>query len=54
MTSLAAATVVLGAGVQLWKTHGGGTYIEWYLPFLILALVAGSETFRLAGRQTSS
>jgi hypothetical protein len=54
LTSLAAATVVLGAGVQLWKTHGGGTYIEWYLPFLILALVAGSETFRLAGRQTSS
>ena len=50
LTSLAAATALVGAGVQLWKTHGGGTYIEWYLPFLILALVAGSESFRLWSR----
>ncbi|MEO8139459.1 MAG: hypothetical protein ABI742_07435 [Gemmatimonadota bacterium] len=44
VTTLAAITAALGAGVQLWKTHGGGTYIEWYLPFLILALVAGDRT----------
>jgi len=43
LATLAAATAALAAGVQLWKTHGGGTYIEWYLPFLILALVAGQR-----------
>lgn len=43
LVALAGATAAVGAGVQLWKTHGGGTYIEWYLPVLILALVAGQD-----------
>lgn len=47
LMSLAGATAAIGAGVQLWKTHGGGTYVEWYLPFLIIALVIG-------GRDTDS
>jgi len=38
---LAAITASLGAGIQLWKTHATGSYVEWYLPFLIVALVAG-------------
>ena len=46
VATLAAVTAALAAGVQLWKTHGGGTYIEWYLPFLILALVAGNRAGR--------
>lgn len=25
-------------GTQLWKTHGGGSYVEWYFPFLVLAM----------------
>jgi len=41
--ALAAASAGVAAAVQLWKTHGGGTYIEWYLPFLIVALVVGSR-----------
>ncbi|HTL05533.1 MAG TPA: hypothetical protein VL241_07275 [Gemmatimonadales bacterium] len=42
LATLAAASAAVAAAVQLWKTHGGGTYIEWYLPFLIVALVAGN------------
>jgi hypothetical protein len=30
----------LAAAIQLWKTHAGGTYVEWYLPLLLLALAA--------------
>ena len=29
------AAVVLGT--QLWKTHAGGTYMGWFVPFLVLA-----------------
>lgn len=43
LSALAGGTAAVGAGVQLWKTHGGGTYIEWYLAFLILALVVGRD-----------
>jgi hypothetical protein len=38
---LAAITAALGAGIQLWKTHATGSYVEWYFPFLLLALMAG-------------
>ena len=31
------ATVVLGT--QLWKTHAGGTYMGWFVPFLVLAFL---------------
>ena len=36
---LAALTAMLAAAIQLWKTHATGSYVEWYLPFLIIALV---------------
>lgn len=39
---LAAWTAAVLTGVQLWKTHGGGSYISWHLPFLLLALLARS------------
>lgn len=29
----------LAAAIQLWKTHAGGTYVEWYLPFLITGIL---------------
>ena len=49
VVTLIAITAALGAAVQLWKTHGGGTYIEWYLPFLILALVIGDREVAAGG-----
>lgn len=36
---LAALTAMLAAAIQLWKTHATGSYVEWYLPFLIIALL---------------
>jgi hypothetical protein len=40
---LAGLLAALGAGIQLWKTHATGSYVEWYLPFLLLALIAGTR-----------
>lgn len=40
---LAAITAALGAGIQLWKTHATGSYVEWYFPFLLLALIVGTD-----------
>ncbi|HXI21527.1 MAG TPA: hypothetical protein VNH46_10600, partial [Gemmatimonadales bacterium] len=37
---LAGLTAAVAAAVQLWKTHATGTYVAWYLPFLLLALLA--------------
>ena len=42
----AALTAMLGSGIQLWKTHATGSYVEWYLPFLIIALVGQVATAR--------
>jgi hypothetical protein len=39
--TLAAIIAALGAGIQLWKTHATGSYVEWYMPFLLIALIAG-------------
>jgi hypothetical protein len=41
MVQLAALTAMLASAIQLWKTHATGTYVEWYLPFLIIALLGG-------------
>jgi len=41
VAQLAGLTAALTAGVQLWKTHAAGSYVEWYLPFLIVALICG-------------
>ena len=35
---LALLIAFLAAAIQLWKTHAGGTYVEWYLPFLIAGI----------------
>jgi hypothetical protein len=35
---LAAVTAAVTAGLQLWKTHGGGTYVAWYYPFLLIGV----------------
>lgn len=29
--------------IQLWKSHAGGTYVEWYLPFLLIGLFGGGD-----------
>lgn len=39
LPQLAGLTVALTAGVQLWKTHATGSYVEWYLPFLLIAIL---------------
>jgi hypothetical protein len=39
---LAGLLAAVGAGVQLWKTHAQGSYVEWYLPLLLIALFAGA------------
>jgi hypothetical protein len=40
---LAGLTAALTAGVQLWKTHAAGSYVEWYLPFLIVAILCSGS-----------
>ena len=35
---LAALTAMIAAAVQLWKTHAAGSYVEWYLPVLLIGL----------------
>lgn len=42
LAQLAALTAMVGAAVQLWKTHAAGSYVEWYYPFLLIALLASS------------
>lgn len=39
VAGFAALVGVAGAAIQIWKTHAQGSYVEWYLPFLLLALV---------------
>lgn len=43
LAQLAGLTAALTAGVQLWKTHAAGSYVEWYLPFLIIALLCADS-----------
>lgn len=40
---LAALTAAVAAAVQLWKTHATGSYVEWYLPLLMVALFAQGD-----------
>jgi hypothetical protein len=41
---LAGLTAAAGAAVQLWKTHATGSYVEWYIPFILIALFAQATT----------
>jgi hypothetical protein len=54
LVQLAGLTAALAAAVQLWKTHAAGSYVEWYLPFLIVALVAGGGSTTSAAEPTAS
>ncbi|MFZ5623081.1 MAG: hypothetical protein ACOY71_01450 [Gemmatimonadota bacterium] len=53
VTRLAALSAAVGAAAQIWKSHGVGTYIGWYLAPLILALVAGDGEAHGAGEPAS-
>jgi len=33
-------TASIAIAVQLWKSHAGGTYVEWYLPFFLIGIFA--------------
>jgi len=43
VAQLAGLTAMLTAAIQLWKTHAAGSYVEWYYPFLIIALLLGGR-----------
>jgi len=46
VAELALLIAAVAAAVQLWKTHAGGTYVMWYLPFLLLGLLARGQASR--------
>jgi hypothetical protein len=53
LPQFAALTAMLTSAIQLWKTHATGTYVEWYLPFLIIALLgAGLDSTPISGPLT--
>ncbi len=39
VAELAGLTAMLTAAIQLWKTHAAGSYVEWYYPLLLIALL---------------
>jgi len=43
IVQLAAVTAGLAAAIQLWHSHGTGTYIEWSYPFLLIALLCAGR-----------
>ena len=45
---LALLVAVLASAIQLWKTHAGGTYVEWYLPFLLIGFFCGRAASKSA------
>ena len=40
VAGLALLIASIGAALQLWKTHAGGSYVVWYFPFLLIGLFA--------------
>lgn len=40
VTQFAFLTAAIAIAIQLWKSHAGGTYVEWYLPFFLVGLLA--------------
>jgi len=40
LSQLALLTAAVAIAIQLWKSHAGGTYVEWYYPFLLVGLFA--------------
>jgi hypothetical protein len=39
VTQFAFLTAAIAISVQLWKSHAGGTYVEWYYPFFLIGLL---------------
>jgi hypothetical protein len=37
-------TAAVAIAIQLWKSHAGGTYVEWYLPFFLIGAYAGGHS----------
>lgn len=48
----AAQIASLTAALQLWKTHASGTYVEWYLPFLLIGLLGAGYLATQARKDT--
>jgi hypothetical protein len=44
VTQFAFLTAAIAIAVQLWKSHAGGTYVEWYYPFFLIGLLAWGDT----------
>ncbi len=42
VAQFALLVAALAAAIQLYKTHAGGTYVGWYLPFLLIGIFAGT------------
>lgn len=42
-TQFAFLIAALAIAVQLWKSHATGTYVEWYLPFLLIGLFTADK-----------
>jgi len=38
VSQFAFLTAAVAIAVQLWKSHAGGTYVEWYYPFFLIGL----------------
>jgi hypothetical protein len=45
---LAALTAAIAIAIQLWKSHAGGSYVEWYYPFFLIAMFCSSKTLNQA------
>ena len=56
VTQFAFLTAAVAIAVQLWKSHAGGTYVEWYYPFFLIGLLGyqGSQTSDLPVSQQES
>jgi hypothetical protein len=48
ITQFSFLTAAVAISIQLWKSHAGGTYVEWYYPFFLIGLFCqrSSETVR--------
>ena len=43
VTQFAFLTAAVAIAAQLWKSHAGGTYVEWYYPFFLIGLLASPK-----------
>jgi Na+/H+ antiporter NhaD/arsenite permease-like protein len=46
---LAALTAAIAIAVQLWKSHAGGSYVEWYYPFFLIGLFCTGQALHQPG-----